>query len=123
MSVIVRPTPEILAHKRGVPFKLFVPRELEEDAAYAGWNVLRALENVVLADPFAMPGISTVFPGVIYTDEVSTDDEGLQAVAAALTPAINDYPEAYEDSWIEAWVPDAYEPIAEALDITDLTQG
>lgn len=121
MSIIIREAPEAVTTKHAIPFKLFIPRELEEPEARAVWNALRHLEHAVLADPFAAPGVSTVFPGVLYVDD--HDHGKLSVVAAALAPAEKHYPEQLEDAWLEVWVPDAYEGEAEALDVTDLTQG
>lgn len=121
MTIAVRPAPPITENKHAIPFKLFIPRELEYEPAKAAWAALRALGNVVLADPFAAPGVSTVFPGVFYADD--HDYDSLSVVAAALEPALEDYTEEFEDAWIEVWVPDAYEDKTEAGDITDLTQG
>lgn len=125
MSIILRPSPPIVEHKQAVPFKLFVPRDLmsNQEAARAGYLALAGVENIVAADPFVAEGVSSVFPGIIYVDELLSYDEALAAVASSMAPAVSDYPEDYEDSWIELWMPDAYEPQAEALDITDLTQG
>lgn len=125
MSIILRPSPPIVEHKQAVPFKLFIPRDLMEnrEAALSGYQALAGVENIVAADPFVAEGVSSVFPGIIYVDEMLSYDEALASVAAAMAPAISDWPEAYEDAWVELWMPDAFEPKAEALDVTDLTQG
>lgn len=125
MSIIVRQPPEVVAHKRAVPFKLFVPRDLLEQpqAALAGYRALATTENITTSDPFIATGVSSVFPGIIYVDDVLSIDEALTAVAAVMAPALSDWPEAYEDSWVELWMPESFEPQAEALAIDDLTQG
>lgn len=125
MSIIVRPTPEVVAHKQAVPFKVFVPRDLlgNMEAASAGYQALAAVENIVVADPFVAAGVSSVFPGIIYVDELLSYEEALAAVGASLAPALADWPEDYEDAWVELWMPEAYEPAPEALAVDDLTQG
>jgi hypothetical protein len=125
VSIIVRPTPEVVTHKQAVPFKVFIPRDLlgNLEAASAGYQALSSVENIVAADPFVAAGVSSVFPGIIYVDELLSYEEALAAVAASLSPAVSDWPEDYEDAWIELWMPEAYEPAAEALAIDDLTQG
>jgi hypothetical protein len=121
VTIHVRNAPTAVQTKHAIPFKIFVPRGLEEPPARAAWNALRHVGSLVLADPFIAPDISTVFPGVLYVDD--HDHAKLSVVAAALDPAVSKFPAEFEDSWIEVWVPDGYEDQADALDITDLTQG
>lgn len=126
MTIIIRDIPESVDHKAAVPFKLFVPRDLDREAALSGYQALAGVDTIVLADPFIAEGVSSVFPGIIYVDEASATAyraDALALVAAALAPAVSDWPEAYEDAWIELWMPEAYEPAAEALAVDDLTQG
>jgi hypothetical protein len=125
MTILVRDIPESVTKQQAVPFKLFVPRDLlgNMEAASAGYLALEALENVVVADPFVAAGVSSVFPGIIYVDDSVYRAEALQLLVDALEPVTKDWPEDYEDAWIELWLPESLEPAAEVLDVTDLTQS
>lgn len=121
-AIQVRKTPSILETKRAVTFKLFIPRELEHDPAFALWGALREVPDIVLADPFAAPGVSTVFPGTIYVDGAFNEEGALQIIADTIEPALDGFPDEFEDAWLECWVPDSYEDVTEAHDVQDLTQ-
>jgi len=120
MTVHKRSIPTAAENSKATPFKVFVPRELELEPAKAIWDALRESTSITLADPFALPGVSTVFPGVLF-DVVDSYD--LSPVANILTQLEAQYPEALEDAWVELWVPDALTDEAEALDVTDLTES
>lgn len=115
MTTVVRSNPLNSEGAYANPFKLFIPRELSEDEARVIWGALREHEDIVLADPFALEGVSTVFPGIFYDTD---DDHDLYPVARLLNNLELD---SLEDSWLELWVPDAYEDQAEALAVDDLT--
>ena len=116
MTLHIRSTPQAAYALETTAFKIFFPRELTQAQARAVWDALRADEYVVLADPFALENVSTVFPGVIYSEDFNNLER-----PAALLDALGDE-EYLADGWIELWVPDVLEDQAEALDVIDLTQ-
>lgn len=120
-TVIARTIPTASEPYHANPFKLFIPRELEEAPARAIWTHLRENHSIVLADPFAMPGVSTVFPGILF--DVAAGFHVDQVVNALNELAQKDeaVAEALADSWVELWVPEALEDQAAPLDVTDLT--
>ena len=100
------------------PFKVFVPKQLTPEAARPIWEELEKIDGVILADPFALPGVSSVFPGILYAPTAYD----LTPIAEALAIAEAANPDDLADSWVELWVPEALEDAAEALDVVDLTQ-
>ncbi|AYN55938.1 hypothetical protein PBI_COLTRANE_67 [Microbacterium phage Coltrane] len=121
MTILTRSTPKKSAGKKAVPFKLFFPRQLDADQARPVWEALEADPDVVLGDPFALPGVSTVYPGVVYARSGSSLHSGLQRVASLVEPLQETFPEELADGWVELWIPDGYEDPVEALDVTDLS--
>lgn len=117
---VARSIPEKALPYTAVPFKLFIPKQLDMEPALRLWQHLRSNQSLVLADPFAAEGVSTVFPGAIYTTAITVD----QVVnhVNELIQKDEDMAEELAGSWVEMWVPDALEDEAEALDVTDLTQ-
>lgn len=116
MTILIRTAPAATDQLEVTAFKLFFPRQLTEEQARAVWTQLKTNEWIVLADPFAIEDISTVFPGVVYDYELNA-----LHVPAALVDALGDE-EYLADGWIELWVSEALEDQAEALDVQDLTQ-
>ncbi|AXH47363.1 hypothetical protein SEA_EDEN_68 [Microbacterium phage Eden] len=124
MTIHIASVPKAVHGKRPVPFKLFFPRPLVADTARPVWELLEADTDIVLGDPFALPGVSTVFPGVAYVRSGTSIATALKKVAALVEPlqdASNDEDD-YADGWVELWIPDGYADAVEALDVTDLTQ-
>jgi hypothetical protein len=121
MTIHTPTPPKKVAGKKAVPFKLFFPRQLEPEQARPIWEALEADTAIVLADPFALPGVSTVFPGVYYARSGSSLIDGLKRVAAVVEPLQSDAEELLADGWVELWVPDSLTDPVEALDVTDLT--
>lgn len=122
MTILTATPPKKVKGKKAVPFKLFFPRPMEPDNARPVWEALEANPDIVLGDPFALPGVSTVFPGVVYARSGSSLADGLQLVARTVEPVQEADPETLADGWVELWIPDGYEDQVEALDVTDLTQ-
>lgn len=119
MTVHTRPVPAAVAGLYATPFKVFVPKQLTPESARPIWEELEKIEGIILADPYALPDVSSVFPGVLYTHDADFDLSGI-AVALATAEAAN--PDDLADSWVELWVPESLEDEAAALDVTDLTQ-
>jgi hypothetical protein len=121
MTIHITNIPKKAAGVKAVPFKLIFPRQLEPEQARPVWEALEAHGKVVLADPFALPGVSTVFPGVIYLRSGSNQAAGLKQVAALVEPveqALNKgaLEENYlADGWVELWVTDS---MTDAVEVT-----
>ena len=118
MTVHTRPIPDAVQGKAATPFKVFVPKQLTPETAKPVWEELEKIEGIILADPYALPGVSSVFPGVVF----AATAYDLAPIAAALAIAEEANPDDLADSWVEHWVPASLEDVAEALDIQDLTQ-
>ena len=107
MSIIITSPPKKAAGTKPIPFKLIFPRQLEPEQARPVWEALEAHDNVVLADPFALPGVSTVFTGIFYARSGTSLANGMKAVAKMVDPVEEAYPEELADGWVELWVTDA----------------
>ncbi|WNO26492.1 hypothetical protein SEA_BABYDAISY_69 [Microbacterium phage BabyDaisy] len=107
MTIHITSIPKKAAGTKAVGFKLIFPRQLEPEQAKPVWEALEATGNIVLADPFALPGVSTVFPGVFYARSGTSLANGLKAVAKVVGPVEEAYPEELADGWVELWVTDA----------------
>ena len=118
MTIHTRPIPTAVQGKAATPFKVFVPKPLTPETAKPVWEELEKIEGIILADPYALPGVSSVFPGVVF----AATAYDLAPIAAALAIAEEANPDDLADSWVELWVPESLEDVAEALDIQDLTQ-
>lgn len=116
MTVLVRDIPQKVLETTATAFKVFIPQQLNAEQARPVWEALEAHPDIILGDPFALPGVSTVFPGVSYAVD------GLLTVAALVQPVQDEFPTELADAWVEVWAPDGYEDPVEALDVTDLTQ-
>lgn len=114
MSIIITSIPKKAAGLKAVPFKLIFPRQLEPEQAKPVWEALEAHGKVVLADPFALPGVSTVFPGVLYARSGTSLANGLKQVAALVEPLQEAAPEELADGWVELWVTDS---MADAVEV------
>lgn len=114
---LVRTPPAKLAmlDVQATPFKLMIPKELTQEDARVLYDALLQHDGIVLADPFALIGVSTVFPGIFYNMDPNFKLEPVAELLGALDL------ESLEDSWLEVWAPETYDDVAEALDITDLT--
>lgn len=119
MTTHLRDIPAAALGLTATPFKVFVPKQLTPETARPVWEELEKIEGIILADPFALPGVSSVFPGVLFSDQ---EGFNLEAVHAALAIAEEANPDDLHDSWVELWVPESLEDAVEALDVTDLTQ-
>lgn len=106
MTILIASVPKKAAGLKAVPFKLMIPRQLEPEQARPIWEALEAHGQVVLADPFALPGVSTVFPGVLYARSGTSLSNGLKQVARLVEPLEAGAPEELADSWVELWVTD-----------------
>ncbi|QDP45083.1 hypothetical protein QDW22_gp65 [Microbacterium Phage DirtyBubble] len=104
---IITSIPKQAAGTKAVPFKLILPRQLEPEQARPIWEALEGHGKVVLADPFALPGVSTVFPGVLYARSGTSLANGLKQVAAVVDALQEDHSEALADGWVELWVTDS----------------
>lgn len=123
MTINIRSIPEAAYDRVATPFKVFVPKQLTPETARPIWEALEQVDGVVLADPFALPNVSSVFPGVLYrVAEDYEDPYSLIPIARALEAVQEANPEDLADTWVELWVPESLEDEAEALDIQDLTQ-
>ena len=122
MTIHTTSIPKAAKPLKPVPFKLFFPRQLEVEQARPVWEALEAEPNIILGDPFALPGVSTVYPGVLYVEGRTRQETGLKKVAALVSPLQAEYPKELADGWVELWVPEALADAVEALDVTDLTQ-
>ncbi|AVR56810.1 hypothetical protein PBI_ELVA_69 [Microbacterium phage Elva] len=111
---VITSTPKKAAGQKPIPFKLIYPRQLEPEQAKPIWEALEAHGQVVLADPFALPGVSTVFPGVLYARSGTSLANGLKQVAALVTPIEEQAPEDLADGWVELWVTDS---MADAVEV------
>lgn len=118
MTVIARSIPDAVHGLAATPFKVFVPKQLTPESARPVWEELEKIEGIILADPFALPGVSSVFPGVLFSVEAFD----LEAIRAAVAIAEEANPDDLADSWVELWVPESLEDEAKVLDVTDLTQ-
>lgn len=116
MTILIRSIPAAVEQLEATPFKLFFPRQLTQEQARAVWDVLKTNDQIVLADPFALEDVSTVFPGIVYDDDLNA-----LHVPAELVNSLGDL-EYLAEGWIELWVSDSLEDAVEALDVTDLTQ-
>lgn len=123
MTINIRSIPEAAYDRVAAPFKVFVPKQLTPETARPIWEALEQVDGVVLADPFALPNVSSVFPGVLYrVAEDYEDPYDLIPIARALEAVQEANPEDLADTWVELWVPESLEDAAEALDVIDLTQ-
>ncbi|UGL61883.1 hypothetical protein SEA_FRANKLIN22_70 [Microbacterium phage Franklin22] len=122
MTIHTTSIPKLVKGKKAVPFKLFFPRQLTAEEARPVWEALEAERDIVLGDPFALPGVSTVYPGTLYARSGSSLADGLKKVASLVEPLQETFPEELADGWVELWIPDALADAVEALDVTDLTQ-
>ncbi len=118
MTTHIRNVPAAVQGLAATPFKVFVPKQLTPETARPVWEELEKIEGVVLADPFALPGVSSVFPGILYSDRPFD----LASVGAALAVAEAANQADLADSWVELWVPEHLEDEALALDVQDFTQ-
>ncbi|QJD49882.1 hypothetical protein QDW19_gp67 [Microbacterium phage AvGardian] len=114
MSIIITSPPKKAAGHKAVPFKLILPRQLEPEQARPVWEALEAHGKIVLADPFALPGVSTVFPGVLYARSGSSLAQGLKQVAAVVDTLQDSLSEELADGWVELWVTDS---MADAVEV------
>lgn len=124
MTIHIRTVPAKAKGLKAVPFKLFVPRPITVDVARPVWEALEADGDIVLADPFVLPGVSSVFPGVLYQRPGLSQSTAFKRVAGLVEPlqdSANDE-DPLADAWVELWIPDGYEDAVEALDVVDLTQ-
>lgn len=103
---LITSVPKKAAGTKPIPFKLIYPRQLEPEQAKPVWEALEAAGQVVLADPFALPGVSTVFPGVLYARSGTSLANGLKQVARIVEPIEAEAPEDLADGWVELWVTD-----------------
>lgn len=118
MTLSARNIPSKASALQPTPFKLFIPKQLTPEVARPVWEALERIPNIILADPFALPGVSSIFPGVLYS-ETPYD---LAPIVAAFQEAEDANPEDLANSWVELWVPESLEDEAAALDVQDLTQ-
>ncbi|QTF82241.1 hypothetical protein SEA_ALBRIGHT_66 [Microbacterium phage Albright] len=115
MTIHITSIPKKAAGTKPIPFKIILPRQLEPEQAKPIWEALEAHDKVVLADPFALPGVSTVFPGVLYARSGTSLANGLKAVAALLKPLDESLAEELSDGWVELWVTDS---MVDAVEVT-----
>ena len=123
--ILTRTVPAAVDDRVITPFRIIVPRQLEIDDAMAVYKALREHENIKLQDPFFLPDVSSVYPGVYYGQQAwatfTVNDEhvfNLDQVASILAVLDVDY---LEDTFVELDVPESLEDVAEALDVQDLS--